>query len=130
LEHAIEKYPKHLFTRKIGGELPGIISAATENMQSRFITERILELREEGVPLNDIAVLFRSSYHSFDLEIELNKANIPYIKVGGMKFIETAHVKDLLSFLRIAANPNDYVSCIVYFFCMKGLALKKLNYYG
>ncbi|MCL6097007.1 MAG: ATP-dependent helicase [Bacteroidetes bacterium] len=110
IEHAFEKYPKHLFTRKIGGELPGIISATNENMQSRFIVERILELREEGVPLNDISVLFRSSYHSFDLEIELNKANIPYMKFGGMKFIETAHVKDVLAFLRIASNPNDYVS--------------------
>ncbi|MEW5841818.1 MAG: ATP-dependent helicase [Bacteroidota bacterium] len=110
IEHAFEKYPKHLFTRKTGGELPGIISATNENMQSRFIVERILELREEGVPLNEIAVLFRSSYHSFDLEIELNKANIPYMKFGGMKFIETAHVKDMLAFLRIASNPNDYVS--------------------
>jgi DNA helicase-2/ATP-dependent DNA helicase PcrA len=125
IEHAIEKYPKHLFTRKTGGELPGIISATTENMQSRFITERILELREEGVPLNDIAVLFRSSYHSFDLEIELNKANIPYVKVGGMKFIETAHVKDLLAFLRIAANPNDYVSWYRTLLLHEGIGPKK-----
>jgi DNA helicase-2/ATP-dependent DNA helicase PcrA len=125
IEHAIEKYPKHLFTRKVGGELPGIISAATENMQSRFITERILELREEGVPLNDIAVLFRSSYHSFDLEIELNKANIPYVKVGGMKFIETAHVKDLLAFLRIAANPDDYVSWYRILLLHEGIGPKK-----
>jgi DNA helicase-2/ATP-dependent DNA helicase PcrA len=110
IEHAIEKYPKHLFTRKTGGELPAIISAANENMQSRFITERILELREEGVPLSDMAVLFRSSFSSFDLEIELNKANIPFIKFGGMKFIEAAHVKDVLAFLRIAQNPHDFVS--------------------
>jgi DNA helicase-2/ATP-dependent DNA helicase PcrA len=125
IEHAIEKYPKHLFTRKIGGELPGIISATNENMQSRFIVERILELREEGVPLNDIAVLFRSSFHSFDLEIELNKANIPYIKFGGMKFIETAHVKDLLAFLRISANPNDYVSWYRILLLHEGIGPKK-----
>jgi DNA helicase II / ATP-dependent DNA helicase PcrA len=125
IEHAIEKYPKHLFTRKIGGELPGIISAANENMQSRFIVERILELREEGVPLNDMAVLFRSSFHSFNLEIELNKANIPYIKFGGMKFIETAHVKDLLAFLRIAANPNDYVSWYRILLLHEGIGPKK-----
>jgi DNA helicase-2/ATP-dependent DNA helicase PcrA len=110
IDSAIEKYPKYLFTRKTGGELPAIISAATENMQSKFIVDRILELREEGIPLNEITVLFRSSYSSFDLEIELNKANIPFIKVGGMKFIETAHVKDVLAFLRIAANPKDLVS--------------------
>jgi len=110
IETAIEKYPKELFTRKTGGELPAIISATTENMQSRFIVDRVLELREENVSLNDIAVLFRSSFSSFDLEIELNKANIPYQKFGGMKFIETAHVKDVLAFLRIAENPKDIVS--------------------
>ncbi len=110
IDAAIEKYPKHLFTRKGSGELPAIISAATENMQSRFIVERILELREEGVPLSDIAVLFRSSFFSFDLEIELGKANVPFIKVGGMKFVEAAHIKDVISFLRIISNPRDVVS--------------------
>lgn len=110
IESAVEKYPKHLFTRKTGGELPAIVSATNENMQSKFIIEKILELSEEGVPLNEIAVLFRASFFSFDLEIELNKANIPFMKFGGMKFIETAHVKDVLAFLRISANPYDVVS--------------------
>lgn len=110
LEYAIEKYPKELYTNISDGELPAIVSATTENMQSRFIVERILELREEGVPLDEIAVLFRSSYHSFNLEVELNKASIPYIKFGGMKFVETAHVKDVLAFLRISMNPKDFVS--------------------
>ena len=110
IDAAIEKYPKELYTRKTGGDLPAIISATSENMQSRFIVDRILELREENISLNEIAVLFRSSFSSFDLEIELNKANIPYLKFGGMKFIETAHVKDVLAFLRIAENPKDIVS--------------------
>jgi DNA helicase II / ATP-dependent DNA helicase PcrA len=96
-----------LYTRRTGGELPVIIAASTENLQSKFIIEKILDLREEGVPLKDIAILFRSSFFSFDLEIELNKANIPFQKFGGMKFIETAHIKDVLAFLRIAANPKD-----------------------
>jgi DNA helicase II / ATP-dependent DNA helicase PcrA len=110
LRGAAEKYEKHLFTRRIGGELPMIVSTANETLQSQFIVQRILELREEGVELNDIAVLFRSSFHSFDLEIELNKANIPYIKMGGFKFIETAHVKDLVAHLRVLHNPRDVVS--------------------
>lgn len=110
LEFATEKYPKELFTNISDGELPAIVSATNDNMQSRFIVERILELREEGVPLDEIAVLFRSSYHSFNLEVELNKASIPYIKFGGMKFVETAHVKDALAFLRISMNPKDFVS--------------------
>ena len=125
IEHALEKFPKHLFTRKAGGELPAIISAANENMQSRFIVERILELREEGVPLNDIAVLFRSSFSSFDLEIELNKANIPFIKFGGMKFIEAAHVKDVLAFLRIAQNTRDFVSWYRVLLLHEGIGPKK-----
>lgn len=110
IENAVEKYEKHLFTRRQTGELPVIIAATTIELQSKFIVERILELSEEGVSLNEIAVLFRSSFHSFDLEIELNKASIPFIKYGGMKFVETAHIKDVLAFLRIAANPQDVVS--------------------
>jgi ATP-dependent DNA helicase UvrD/PcrA len=110
IDKAIYKYEKHLFTRKPGGQLPVIIATANENLQSKFIVDKILDLIEEGVPLNDIAVLFRSSFFSFDLEIELSKANIPFQKFGGMKFIETAHIKDVLAFLRIAANPKDVVS--------------------
>lgn len=109
-EHAVEKYTKVLYTKHGMGELPQIIATANENLQSKFIVEKILDLREENVPLQDIAVLFRSSYFSFDLEIELNKANIPYQKFGGMKFVETAHIKDVLAFLRIASNPKDVVS--------------------
>jgi len=125
IETAIEKYPKHLFSRKTGGELPAIISATNENMQSRFIVDRILELREENVSLNDISVLFRSSFSSFDLEIELNKAKIPYQKFGGMKFIETAHVKDVLAFLRIAENPKDVVSWYRVLLLHEGVGPKK-----
>src|SRR5207244_3266105 len=75
-----------------------------------FVVQRILELREEGVPLDEMAVLFRSSFHSFDLELELQRADIPFVKRGGFKFLETAHVKDVLAHLRIVANPRDAVS--------------------
>ncbi|MBV6419092.1 MAG: ATP-dependent DNA helicase PcrA [Ignavibacteriaceae bacterium] len=107
---AVEKYTKALYTRRQGGDLPFIVAAANENMQSKFIVEKILELMEEGINLKDIAVLFRSSFFSFDLEIELAKAGIPFQKFGGIKFIEAAHVKDVLAFLRIASNPKDIVS--------------------
>jgi DNA helicase-2/ATP-dependent DNA helicase PcrA len=79
-------------------------------MQSQFVCQKVLELREEGVPLWDMAVLFRSSFHSFDLEIELARRNIPFVKRGGFQFMETAHVKDLLAHLRILANPQDAIS--------------------
>lgn len=110
IAYAKEKYPKHLFTRKTGGALPVVLAAENENYQSRFICQKVLELREEGVALDDIAVLCRAAFHTFDLEIELARCNIPYVKYGGYKFIETAHVKDVLAHLRLLLNPRDSIS--------------------
>ena len=110
ISQAEEKYPKRLFTRKNQGSIPVLIQAEDERAQSRFVCQKVLELREEGVPLHEIAVLFRSSFLSFDLEIELTRHNLPYVKRGGFKFMETAHVKDVLAHLRVIANPRDSVS--------------------
>lgn len=104
------KYNKVLFTHRGGGSLPQLMIAENENMQSRFVVQKILELREQVVALEDIAVLFRSSFLSFDLEIELSKADIPFAKFGGYKFMETAHVKDMVSYLRVLENPRDVVA--------------------
>lgn len=125
IEAAAEKYTKHLFTRKLDGPLPVLVEAAGENAQSRFIAQKILELREEGVPLGEMAVLFRSSFHSFDLEIELSRHGLPFIKRGGVKFIETAHVKDLLAHLRVVANPLDAVSWHRVLMLIEGVGPKK-----
>jgi DNA helicase-2/ATP-dependent DNA helicase PcrA len=103
-------YTKELFTKKSGGSMPQLVAAENENQQSRYVVQKILELREQGIPLEEIAVLFRSSFLSFDLEIELTKANIPFLKFGGFKFIETAHVKDMIAYLRVLENPRDVVS--------------------
>ena len=110
IQRAKEGYDKRLFTRKNIGARPKLVQAGSEQMQSQFVCQKILELREEGVPLWDIAVLFRSSFHSFDLEIELARHNIPFVKRGGFQFMETAHVKDLLAHMRILANPQDAIS--------------------
>jgi DNA helicase-2/ATP-dependent DNA helicase PcrA len=110
IQRAKEGYEKRLFTRKSVGTRPKLVQAASEQMQSQFVCQKILELREEGVPLWDMAVLFRSSFHSFDLEIELARHNIPFVKRGGFQFMETAHVKDLLAHMRILANPQDAIS--------------------
>jgi DNA helicase-2/ATP-dependent DNA helicase PcrA len=110
ISRASEKYTKVLFTRRPGQFRPLLVRAADEHMQSRFIAQRILELREEGVALSEIAVLFRSSFHSFDIELELQRCDIPFVKRGGFKFIETAHIKDVLAHLRVVANPTDAVS--------------------
>ena len=125
IEEAKEKYSKHLFTRKLDGPLPVLVEAAGENAQSRFIAQKILELREEGVPLDEMAVLFRSSFHSFDLEIELSRHGLPFVKRGGVKFIETAHVKDLLAHMRVVANPLDAVSWHRVLMLVEGVGPKK-----
>lgn len=125
IDEAAEKYTKRLFTRKIDGPLPSLVEAGGENTQSRFIAQKILELREEGVPLSEVAVLFRSSFHSFDLEIELSRKGLPFIKRGGVKFIETAHVKDLLAHIRVIANPLDTVSWHRVLLLVEGVGPKK-----
>ncbi len=110
ITRAAERYEKTLFSSKSEGEVPVLVQAESEQTQSRFVCQRVLELREEGVPLWDMAVLFRSSFHSFDLEIELTRHDIPFVKRGGFQFMETAHIKDLLAHLRIISNPRDAVS--------------------
>ena len=122
---APERYSKTLFTRKEEGPLPGLVQAMGENAQSRFIAQKILELREEGIALDEIAVLFRSSFHAFDLELELTRRNLPFIKRGGFKFIETAHVKDLLAHLRVIHNPLDTVSWNRLLLLLEGVGPKK-----
>ena len=110
ISNAREKYTKSLFTSRSGGTTPVLLSADDENTQSRFVVEKILELHRQGISLSQIAVLFRAGFHSFDLEIELNRAEIPFIKVGGFKFIESAHIKDVLAHLRVMANGVDRIS--------------------
>ncbi len=125
IKEAIFKYDKNLFSSKPTGELPYIVATRSEREQSEFLVQQILELRENGVPLNNMAVLFRSAFHSFDLEIELEKANIPFEKFGGMKFIETAHIKDMVSFMRILSNPADAVSWQRVLLLLSGIGPKK-----
>ncbi|MDD3013034.1 MAG: ATP-dependent helicase [Candidatus Gastranaerophilales bacterium] len=109
IKHAEEKFTKNLFTDK-NGDKPAIIVAPDQQTESEFISQRILELVEKGTPLKDIAVLARSSRTTYNLEIELNKKNIPFKKFGGYKFIETAHIKDIISHLRVIVNRDDQIS--------------------
>jgi DNA helicase-2/ATP-dependent DNA helicase PcrA len=110
ISRASERYTKTLWTRRTGGEMPWLVTTQDEQQQTRFVVERILELHEEGTPLREMAVLFRAGYMSADLEIELTSRKIPFEKWGGLKFLEAAHVKDVLAFLRILENPRDEVS--------------------
>ena len=110
ISRAAERFTKNLWTERKGGEIPWLVAAQDEEQQTRFVVDRILELHEEGTPLREIAVLFRAGYMSADLEIELTNRKIPFEKWGGLKFLEAAHVKDVLAFLRILENPRDEVS--------------------
>jgi DNA helicase-2/ATP-dependent DNA helicase PcrA len=102
-----ERYEKDLWTRREGGERPRLVTCGDEDEQTEYLIRRILDHREEGIPLRRQAVLFRAAHHSLSLELELGRRNIPYHKYGGLKFMETAHVKDLIAFLRLAENPRD-----------------------
>lgn len=110
ISRAAERFTKNLWTHRDAGERPWLVTTRDEQEQTRFVVERILELHEEGIALREMAVLFRAAYMSADLEIELANRKIPFEKWGGLKFLEAAHVKDVLAFLRVLENPRDEVS--------------------
>jgi DNA helicase-2/ATP-dependent DNA helicase PcrA len=110
IRSAREKYTKCLYTRKADGSPPLLLRPMDESGQSHYICEKIKELQGGGIPLREIAVLFRASFHSFDLEVSLTKHGIPFVKYGGFKFVESAHVKDVLAHLRAWNNTGDRIS--------------------
>ena len=103
---AKERYTKNLVTDRGHGERPGLVTVADESVQAEFAAEQVLVYRENGVSLREQAVLFRTSSHSAQLELELSRRNIPFVKFGGLRFLEAAHIKDLLSVLRWIENPR------------------------
>ncbi len=103
-----KQFPKVLqAVKKSKGFAPALIPCRDVEQQSAFIASRILELRDEGTSLEDIAVLYRSHYHSLELQLELTRRNIPYRIQSGVRFFEQAHIKDVISYLRIIVNPRD-----------------------
>lgn len=124
ISRSAERFDKKLHSHRFGGDLPAILNTGNENTQSEFVASRIVELREEGIPLEDMAVLFRSGFHSYDLELELQRRNIPFRKFGGFKFIETSHVKDILAHLRVLSNPTDAVSWNRILLLIEGIGTK------
>lgn len=121
ISRARERFTKNLWTAREGGERPWLVTARDEPQQTAFVVDRILALHEEGMPLREMAVLFRSGYMSADLEIELANRKIPFEKWGGIKFLEAAHIKDVLAFLRILDNPRDEVSWYRVLLLMPGI---------
>ena len=110
MDQACEKYTKCLFTKREGGEKPRVIDVRSDPEQAMFVANSIKKYLDQGIALSDMAVLFRAAHHSFELEMELTRQDIPFVKYGGFKFLESAHIKDLLSHLRIIVNRNDTIS--------------------
>ncbi|MFO7738358.1 MAG: ATP-dependent helicase [Desulfatiglandaceae bacterium] len=112
MEQAEEKYTKCLFTQRKGGEKPKIVDTRTEPEQAMFICRCIKDGLQRGRSITDFAVLFRAGYHSFELEAELTRQGIHYVKYGGFKFLESAHIKDFLAHLRVVVNKDEAVSWV------------------
>jgi len=109
---ASERYDKALWTAREGGARPALVTCRDEAEQTSYVIDSILGHREEGIALKRQTVLFRAAHHSLDLEVELQRRNVPFVKYGGLKFVEMAHVKDLVAFLRLAENPRDSVAAL------------------
>jgi DNA helicase II / ATP-dependent DNA helicase PcrA len=107
---AKERFTKNLWTDRVSSQKPQLVVLWDEADQARYVVEQVLARREQGALLRQQAVLFRTSSHSGSLEVELTRRNIPFIKFGGLKFLEAAHVKDLLAILRFVENPRDRIA--------------------
>jgi ATP-dependent DNA helicase UvrD/PcrA len=107
IDLAAERFTKNLWSDRGSAERPQLVAVRDETDQANYVVERVLENREAGIALRAQAVLFRASHHSGPLEVELTRRNIPFVKYGGLKFLEAAHVKDVLACLRFIENPRD-----------------------
>ncbi|OJU67583.1 MAG: ATP-dependent DNA helicase, partial [Rhizobiales bacterium 63-7] len=110
IELARERYTKNLWTERASEQRPMLVTVKDEVDQAAYIVDQVLANREIGMTLKQQAVLFRTSSHSSALEIELTRKNIPFVKFGGLKFLDAAHVKDMLAVMRFAQNPRDRVA--------------------
>ena len=107
----VQQFRKHLTaTRESKSVRPAVVGLNDGAEQAQFVAQRILELRDEDVPLNDIAVLYRAHYHAIELQLELSRRGIPYVITSGIRFFEQAHIKDVTAFIRLVANPRDEVA--------------------
>lgn len=127
ISKAKEKYTKKLFSNIVSPQVPALICAKDTQMEADFICQRILELLDEDISLSDICVLTRNARMSYNLEIELSKRAIPFQKFGGPKFMETAHIKDVVAHLRVILNPDDVISLTRILLLLKGIGASTVN---
>lgn len=110
IRHNTRQFEKNLHATKASSVKPALIALDDSRRQAQFVAQRVLELRDEGVELHEIAILYRSHYHSMEVQMELTRRNIPFQITSGLRFFEQAHVKDVAAFLKLAVNPQDEVS--------------------
>lgn len=127
ISKAKEKYTKNLFSNIVSPQVPALICAKDTQMEADFICQRILELLDEDISLSDVCVLTRNARMSYNLEIELSKRAIPFQKFGGPKFMETAHIKDVVAHLRVILNPDDVISLTRILLLLKGVGASTVN---
>ena len=125
IAEAAERHAKNLWSERVSGAKPRLVACEDEDEQTEFIIHEVLDHREAGLALRRQAVLFRASHHSLALELELARRNIPFHKYGGLRFVETAHVKDLMAFLRLAENPRDLMAGTRVLMLLPGVGPKK-----
>ncbi len=127
ISKAKKGYKKELFSNIEDFKKPAIIKAVNSQMEAEFVCQKVLELLDEDIELSDICVLVRNARMSYNLEIELAKYNIPYQKFGGPKFLEAAHIKDIIAHLRIILNPDDTISLSRILLLLKGIGSKAVS---
>ncbi len=110
IKHNTNQFPKTLKNIKGGTDLPWVVETKDVYQQAKFIGQRVLELNSQGIPLREMAILFRSRFQALEMEMELLKRNIPYLIRGGLRFFEQAHIKDNLAYLKTILNPQDELS--------------------
>jgi DNA helicase-2/ATP-dependent DNA helicase PcrA len=127
IAQAKERFAKELWSTREEGQRPQLVLCRDEAEQDQFVVETILEHYEQGLALKRMAVLFRASHFADSLEIELTRRNLPYVKYGGLRFLEAAHVKDLISYLRLAENQLDELAWFRVLQLLKGMGPKKAD---
>lgn len=128
IHHNKNRFDKNLRTHKKSADKPALVALDDSYSQADFICQRILDLqREEGIGLNETVVLFRAHFQSLELEMEMNKRNIPYVMRGGLRFFEQAHIKDVIAYLRILSNHLDEVSWHRILQLQTGIGLATVN---
>ena len=128
IEQTQKKYSKRLFSEIVSPVKPAMICAKDSQMEADFVAQRVLELLDEGLELSDICILARSARMSYNVEVEFSKRAIPYRKFGGPKFMETAHIKDIVAHLRVLLNSDDVISFTRILLLLRGIGTNTINH--